>query len=192
MTPPRLVEAADELLTFLRASGRSACLIGGMVVARWGEPRATKDVDATVLVDFGEEADVLNTLLSKFRSRDPDPAARAELGRLVLLSAGNGVDLDVSLGAFPFEMEVLQRASDWQVTSAIALQTCSAEDLLIYKLVAARLIDLHDVQSVVSRMGTNLDVERVRLWGGRFAEILEKPELLDPFEAALRKPGRLR
>ena len=144
MTPPRLVEAADELLRFLDANGRSACLIGGIVVSRWGEPRAT-----------------------------------------------NGVDLDISFGAFPFELEVLQRASYWQVTPDIALRTCSAEDLVLYKLVAARLIDLHDVQSVVSRMGARLDADRVRLWGGRFAEILEKPELLDPFEAALRKPGRL-
>lgn len=146
MTPPRLVEAADELLRFLDANGRSACLIGGIVVSRWGEPRATKDVDATVLVDFRHEAAVL---------------------------------------------EVLQRASNWQVTPDIALRTCSAEDLVLYKLVAARLIDLHDVQSVVSRMGARLDADRVRLWGGRFAEILEKPELLEPFEAALRKPGRL-
>ena len=86
---------------------------------------------------------------------------------------------------------MLQRASYWQVTPDIALRTCSAEDLVLYKLVAARLIDRHDVQSDVSRMGARLDADRVRLWGGRFAEILEKPELLDPFEAALRKPGRL-
>ena len=130
-------------------------------------------------------------LLSKFTSRDPDALHRAELGRLALLRATNGVDLDISFGAFPFEIEVVQRASDWQVTRDIALRTCSAEDLVLYKLVAGRLIDLHDVQSVVSRMGTSLDGDRVRLWGGRFAEILEKPELLDPFEAALRKPGRL-
>lgn len=32
MTPPRLVEAAGELLTFLETIGRSACLIGGIVV----------------------------------------------------------------------------------------------------------------------------------------------------------------
>lgn len=192
MTPPRLVEAAEELLSFLSASGRSACLIGGMVVSRWGEPRATKDVDATVLVDFTEEAAVLDLLLSRFGSRDPDPVRRAELGRLALLSATNGVDLDISFAAFPFELEVLQRASDWRVTPDHVLCTCSAEDLVLYKLVAARLIDLHDVQSVVSRMGASLDLDRVRLWGGRFAEILEKPELLDPFEAALRKPGRLR
>ncbi|HUE86188.1 MAG TPA: hypothetical protein VMO26_08925 [Vicinamibacterales bacterium] len=191
MTPPPLVEAADELLRFLRANNRPACLIGGIVVSRWGEPRATRDVDATVLVDFKDEATVLDLLLSRFTARDPDPVRRAELGRLALLRAANGVDLDISFAGFPFELEVLQRASDWQVTPDIALRTCSAEDLVLYKLVAARLIDLHDVQSVVSRMGASLDADRVRLWGGRFAEILEKPELLDPFEAALRKPGRL-
>lgn len=77
-----------------------------------------------------------------------------------------------------------------QVTPDLALRTCSAEDLVLYKLVTARLIDLHDVQSVVSRLGAQLDAARVRLWGGRFAEIMEKPEL-EPFEAALRRPGRL-
>jgi hypothetical protein len=192
MTPPRLVEAASELIAFLDANGRSACLIGGIVVSRWGEPRATKDVDATMLVELKQESTALDLLLSRFAARDPDPVRVAELGRLALLRATNGVDLDISFAAFPFELEVLQRASDWQVTPDIALRTCSAEDLVLYKLVAARLIDLHDVQSVVSRMGASLDASRVRLWGGRFAEILEKPELLDPFEAALRKPGRLR
>lgn len=191
MTPPRLVAAAAELLGFLETHGRSACLIGGLVVSRWGEPRATKDVDATVLVEFKEEAAMLDLLLTRFESRETDPVRRAELGRMALLRSSDGVDLDVSFAGFPFELEVLERASDWQVTADIALRTCSAEDLVLYKLVAARLIDLHDVQSVVSRMGTGLDADRVRLWGGRFAEILEQPELLDPFEAALRKPGRL-
>jgi len=191
MTPPRLVEAADELLRFFKDQRRPACLIGGMVVSRWGEPRVTKDVDATVLVDFNQERAVLAEILSRFRSRDVDAERRAEVGRLALVTASNEVDLDISFAGFPFEREVLERASDWQVTSAVAIRTCSAEDLILYKLVAARLIDLHDVQSIVTRQGAKLDVERIRLWGGRFAEILEKPELLEPFEAALRRPGRL-
>jgi hypothetical protein len=149
-------------------------------------------VDATVLVDFREEGTMLRALLSAFRSRDPHSGPRAELGRLVLLTATNGVELDVSFAAFPFEIEALQRASDWQVTPEVALRTCSAEDLIVYKLVAARQIDLHDVQSIVTRQHAALDVDRVRLWGARFAEITERPELLDPFEVAIRKPGRLR
>jgi hypothetical protein len=49
------------------------------------------------------------------------------------------------------------------VTPEVSLRTCSAEDLLIYKLVAARPIDIHDVQAVVTRLGATLDLERVRL-----------------------------
>ena len=191
MTPPRLVEAAGELLSFLDAHGRLACLIGGIVVSRWGEPRATRDVDATVLAGFEEEAAVLDLLLSKFDSRDPDPVSRVELGRLALLRASNGVDRDISFAPFPASSRCCRERRTGRSPQRSRFARCSAEDLVLYKLVAARLIDLHDVQSVVSRMGAGLDADRVRLWGGRFAEILEKPELLEPFEAALRKPGRL-
>ena len=188
----RLVEAAAELLRFLDTLGRRSCLIGGMVVARWGEPRVTEDVDATVLTGFGEEAALLAALLLKYQSREVDPHTLATTARMALLEAPNGVFIDVSFAAFPFEEEVLDRLSTWQVTSDVQLRTCSAEDLVIYKLVAARLIDIHDVQTVVTRQGSMLDVHRVREWGGRFAELLERPDLLDPFELALRKPGRLR
>jgi hypothetical protein len=83
MTPPPLVQAAQELLQFLKAQDRAACVIGGMVVARWGEPRGTQDVDATVLVDFGEELAVLELLLSKFREcRRVGPCTRDESVRL--------------------------------------------------------------------------------------------------------------
>ena len=90
----------------------------------------------TVLVEFREEAAVLDLLLSKLDSRDPDPILRAELGRLALLRASNGVDLDISFAAFPFEVEVLQRASDWQVP-AIALRTSSTR----LRLRSARPVD---------------------------------------------------
>lgn len=90
---PLLLAAALELLDHLRRLNRPACLIGGMVVSRWGEPRATTDVDATVLADFGEEATVLAELLRRFQSRDPNPSKRVELGRLALLIASNGVKI---------------------------------------------------------------------------------------------------
>lgn len=128
---PKLVEAADELLGFLRSVNRDACLIGGLVVSRWGEPRLTKGVDAIVFVDFTQELAVLDLLLTRFSPREPNPRPRAELGRLVLLRASNGVDLDLSFAAFPFEVEVLERASEWLVTPGVALRTCSAEDLIL-------------------------------------------------------------
>lgn len=189
MIRPPLLEAARELLDYLEGLERPACLIGGMVVARWGEPRATQDVDATVLADFGEEAALLAALLRKFSSRDPDPAQRAELGRLALLEASNGVQIDLSFAAFPFEREVLDRASEWRIAPDTSVRTCSPEDLVIYKLVASRPQDLVDVTAIVRRQGSRLDVSRIRDWGRAFAEIKEDPDLLRPFEQALRNIG---
>jgi hypothetical protein len=82
MIEPPLVAAADELLAYLRKIRRPACLIGGMVVARWGEPRQTRDVDATVLADFGSELAVLEDILRRFPSRDREPRQRADRVRL--------------------------------------------------------------------------------------------------------------
>ena len=191
MIASHLVDAAADLIAFLEASGRRSCLIGGLVVSRWGEPRLTHDVDAVVLTEFGGEVALLDLLLSKYRSRERDARTIAATARMALLEAPNGAFIDISFAAFPFEEQVLDRSSMWQVTPDVGLRTCSAEDLVIYKLVAARLIDIHDVQTVVTRQGPALDVQRVREWGALFAELLERPDLLDPFERALRKPGRL-
>ncbi len=187
MTIPPLVAAADELLAYLAQLDRPACLIGGMAVGRWGEPRATQDVDATVFADFGEELALLDALLRKFRSRDASPRERAQIGRLALLEASNGVRLDVSFAAFPFEREVLDRASRWPIAPGLSLPTCSAEDLVIYKLVAGRLQDIADIDGIVRRQAGQLDADRVRHWGGIFAEIKEDPDLLGPFDDALRR-----
>lgn len=189
MTAPPLLEAARELLDYLGTLDRPACLIGGMVVARWGEPRATRDVDATVRADFGDEARLLAALLQKFPSRDPEPLPRAEIGRLALLTASNGVQIDLSFAAFPFELEVLDRATTWRIPPDTEVRTCSPEDLVIYKLVAGRPNDLVDISGIVRRQGSRLDADRVRRWGRMFAEITEDPDLLRPFEEALRSIG---
>ena len=150
MTSTPLVDAAASLLTFLEGHNIPACLIGGMVVSRWGEPRVTRDVDAAVLAEFGDESRIIDLLLSRYRPRTPDVRGFAAANRVVLIQADNAVDIDVSLAAFPFEREVLDRSSVWHVTPDTRLRTCSAEDLVLYKLVAARPIDVHDVQMVVT------------------------------------------
>jgi hypothetical protein len=138
---------------------------------------------------FGEEADLLAALLQKFQSRDREPLVRAEVGRLALLTASNGVQLDVSFAGFPFEREVLDRASLWRLPPNMTLRTCSAEDLVIYKLVAARAGDLVDVSGIVHRQGRRLDLDRIRSWGRAFAEVKDDPGLLRPFEEAWRHRG---
>ena len=47
--------AALELQSFCQQQGWRFCLIGGVALQRWGEPRQTAHVDITLLTGFGGE-----------------------------------------------------------------------------------------------------------------------------------------
>lgn len=72
-----------------------------------------------------------------------------------------------------------------------SIKTCSAEHLIVYKLVAARSQDLIDVEGVVRHQRERLDVDRIRFWSRQFAGLKEDPDLLRPFELALKLIGQV-
>lgn len=187
---PQMVAAA-EAFAALTEIGRRGCLIGGLALQRWGQPRFTADADLTVLAPFGSEAAVVDALLEHFSARTPTARQIALDRRVLLLTASNGVPLDISLAALPFEEEVMDRASRWRRVGNVWLTTCSAEDLVIYKLVAARPQDLVDVTRIVERQGRRLDVARIRFWGAQFADLKEDADLLRPFENSLKRQSKL-
>lgn len=187
-----LLAAAHEILTWLEARGWRACLIGGLAVQRWGEPRLTQDVDLTVLVDVGRERTFVDDVLASFSPRRDDARAFALTYRVMLVRAENGVALDVSMGATGFEVESIERSSEWSPDPGVSLRTCAAEELIVHKLIAARPRDIADVESVVTRQFGALDTARVRGWIADFAEVLDRAELGQPFERAVERERRRR
>lgn len=183
---PALAAAARDVLTVLEAAGLRACLIGGLVVPRWGQPRATTDADLTVLAPYGDEGPIIDTLLERFAPRRPDARTFAMSYRVLLLVSNERVNIDIALAALPFEVEAIDRATAWEIVPGIPVRTCSAEHLIVYKLVAGRPQDRVDVDGVVRRQGRRLDVEMIRRWAAEFAELKEDPDLARPFEDAFR------
>jgi hypothetical protein len=70
----------------------------------------THDIDFPVLAGIGSEQKVIDILLQRFFPRLHDTRHFALQHRVVLLRAGNGVDVDVALGATSFEIESIRRA----------------------------------------------------------------------------------
>jgi hypothetical protein len=132
------------------------CFIGGLAVIRWGEPRLTRDIDLTILAGFGSEEPVIDGLLGRFPARLEDARQFAVRNRVVLLTASNGIPIDVALGALDFEERAVQRASAWN-TGEVSLLTCSAEDLIVHKVFAGRDRDWADVTGVVIRQRESLN-----------------------------------
>ncbi len=179
-----LVFAAKEALEWLAGNDLRACLIGGLAVQRWGEPRLTQDVDLTVIADYGREGDIIDVCLRKFEARRDDAADFARKYRVLLIRSTNDVDIDVSLGAIPFEIETVDRASDFEFADGIALPTCSAEDLIIHKAIAGRPRDISDIETIVARQSAHLDESRIRTWLTIFADLKEDSEVVASFERA--------
>lgn len=155
----------------------------------WGEPRLTQDADLTVLAPYGDEAPVVDLLLDHFTARRSD-ARQFALTRRVLLLQAREVPVDVSLAALPFEQEALSRSVLVTWTPDLSFRVCSAEDLTVYKLVAGRPRDLVDIEGVVRAQRPHLDIARIRTRTAELAELIERGDLVAPFERILRQADR--
>ena len=144
-----LFEAAKEVCAFMEENGWRFCIIGGLAMQRWGEPRTTSDVDITLQAGWGEEEHYINAILDHFESRIPDGHAFGLSRRVLLIRASNGKDVDIALGALPFEDSMIQRAAPVEFTPGLSLPCCTAEDLFIMKAFAARPRDWLDAESIV-------------------------------------------
>lgn len=63
--------------------GLRACVIGGVALQRWGALRFTADVDLSVLVESGDEAQVTEALLAELPARMKEPELAEELERRI-------------------------------------------------------------------------------------------------------------
>ncbi|MEM6691381.1 MAG: nucleotidyltransferase [Planctomycetota bacterium] len=183
MIESSLWATAVKLYGHLKDSGYPFCFIGGLVVQRWGQPRMTGDVDATILCEFGDESRLAQTFLDLYESRIEDPLAFATQARILLLRDTNQNRIDLSIGGIDFEHRVIARSSMWGVPCDQSIRTCGAEDLVVLKAFADRDQDWIDIKNVLIRQGSHLDRDLIREELKPLIELKEQPEILDRLES---------
>ncbi|MCX7591242.1 MAG: hypothetical protein N2255_06390 [Kiritimatiellae bacterium] len=168
-----LFEAAQEVSEFMAERGWAHCVIGGLALLRWGEPRSTLDVDLSLLTGFGQEEQFARPLLRRFRGRIPNALQFALAHRVLLITASNGKDVDIAFAALPFEQEMMNRATAFEFAPGIVLKTCSAEDLFVMKVFSTRARDWLDAEGVVARQRDKLDREYIVRHLGILSQVKE-------------------
>jgi nucleotidyltransferase AbiEii toxin of type IV toxin-antitoxin system len=181
-----VLEAAAELQTFCTAQGWRSCVIGGLAVQRWGTPRFTQDADLTLLTGYGGEEAFVDLLLKSFSPRHADSREFALQNRVLLARSKNGVDLDIAMGALPFEERTMTRCSQWETGTGVSLLTCSAEDLLVHKVFAGRNRDWGDVETILARQNGKLDLPLVRKELGPLLDLKGEQGALDKLEGLIK------
>lgn len=170
--------AGLELQQFMAEKCWSFCFIGGLAVIRWGEVRMTQDIDLSLLSGFGQEEMYIRELLANFETRIAAAEQFALKNRVLLLSASNGVAVDLSLAGLPFEERMIERATLFPYAPECALRTCSAEDLIVLKAFANRGRDWMDIEGIFLRQESRLDSTYIVEQLTPLCELKEAPEIL--------------
>ena len=158
----RLLDAALEIQEFCHARHWRFCFIGGLAVQHWGEARLTRDADLTVFAGIGDEASYVDELLGHFAARVADAREFALAHRVLLLRGANGIPIDLTLGALPFEDRAVAAARDEEIVTGIRLRLVAPGALVVFKVFAARPQDWLDVEGIVVKSGRKIDWNAVR------------------------------
>lgn len=188
-TAPSLIDALRATIAWLDAAGVPSVIVGGVAASLLGRPRATRDIDAVALVG----ADAWPALLQAgaqqgIEPRIADPLAFASRSRVLLLKhRPSGIEIDLSLGAIAFEIDMLGRATRLRV-GGLDVPLPAAEDLIVMKALARRPRDIGDIEGILAAH-PSLDRTRVRAIVASMAEALGDPSLVADLNRVLDSAG---
>ncbi len=149
--------------------GITAAVVGGLALAFWKHPRATRDVDVMVSVTDAQLEELVNALVNS-GVRLKGEGARVHLGNTDIVQleyeppeAFVDVPLDLLIARSQYAREALQRSITVTLEQlGLAIRVLGCEDLIINKLLAGRIIDLADAAALVRANIGSLDMEYLK------------------------------
>ncbi|EKD42129.1 MAG: hypothetical protein ACD_73C00317G0002 [uncultured bacterium] len=154
-----LIQSFILLNQFFRENNVRYCLIGGMAVGFWGNPRYTQDMDFTVATHEVSLKPVI-TLLEKGKFK------LIKKGDSQIQITGHGnlrFMADIILAEVEYQDWVVQRAQVVEIFKT-PVPICSAEDLIVLKLIANRRQDLLDIETILKTCALQLDKNYLKKW----------------------------
>lgn len=166
-----LTTVIHDLVAVFDRLGLRYAIMGGIAVRAHGIPRPTYDVDFTLAVP----RDRLEAMFAAITERGysvPEQYTRGwvdsvggmPLVKVRLFLDGRAVDADIFIAETDFQREVIARHVTADVEGR-SVKLVSAEDLILFKLIASRPRDLIDIQDVLFTQG-ELDEPYLRRWAG--------------------------
>lgn len=164
----------NHVWTALEPLGYPCALIGGAALAAWHHPRATRDVDLLIAVeggDFGAVAERLVAVECRPK-RNPPLVTLGTLRFAQFLYTPPGESYDAQIYLWLVETDLQKSAMNRRVHRDIAgfsrpIDVLNCDDLILFKLVAGRMIDRADAATLLRENLEALDLEYMQVWIAR-------------------------
>jgi hypothetical protein len=182
-----LYQAVVKLQQRLSSAGIESAVIGGIAVSMWARPRATEDADFKVLLDRDRAQDLLNVVLPDYNPLQANPAEALRRNGVLFVTDSSGVRLDLQLADVSLDEAAIQRAQWIELEPGLSARVCSAEDLLIYKIISTRPLDQIDVENIMRSQGDKLDDKYVLHWLRQLEQALDDSTLVATYQRLRRR-----
>lgn len=180
-----LVPSLVRLQQVLEDANLPSMVIGGLAVGVWGEPRLTRDVDLKVMAGRDDRQRILEVVADLIPlNADPDEAFRRN--GIAFFQDADGARIDIMLADTLFDETAIGRARMIEVTPGHQARVCTAEDLIIYKVLSLRLKDQLDAETIIRRQGDALDDAYVIDWLRQFEQALDDGPLVSRYRELRR------
>lgn len=157
-------------------------IIGGLSLIFWGESRITRDIDVKLLLSRDETEKFLRLIENKFKPFINNPAENLNEYGILFVQDATGMRIDFHLSDTSFDRIVIERAELTEVEPGVKVNICTAEDLIIYKMLSTRDIDRRDIESILDYQGKSLDDNYIIGWLKQFEEALNDSTLVDIYQ----------
>ncbi len=185
-----LLRVLVSLQERLETANIPSALIGGLAVSAWGNPRLTRDIDIKVLLRRDERKRLLDTLGDDYRSLQANPDNALRHNGIVFVLSPEGKRIDIALTDTSFDEELIARAQLVEVLPKLKVRVCSAEDLIVLKIIAIRPQDQQDVATIIQRQGNNLDEKYILKWLKEFEQAIDDSTLVSTYQRLKKRYHR--
>jgi hypothetical protein len=179
-------EALNHVWSVLQASGHPCGLMGGVALTVWNHPRATRDVDFLIDVD----ATQINPVVDQLRAsgcrpkRSPPLVTVGSHHFMQFLYTPPEEFYDVQVDLLLAESEFQKSAMARRVARELhgvhgTVDVLNCDDLILFKLLAGRMIDRADAAMLLRENREEIDVDYLRAWVARLGLEHELEQIWD-------------
>jgi hypothetical protein len=169
-------KALNDLSRMFKKENVPYMIIGGLANAIWGNPRATLDIDVTIWVLEDQIQKLLAILERRYTFMVEEPVDFISKTRVLPVKSNENLRIDIIFGALPFEKDAIDRAVDVMVGD-FSIRFCTAEDLILLKIISERSKDLEDVRSIFHFQKKKLDYTYLEPRIDELSNLLDRPDI---------------
>ena len=171
---------------FCKQYSLSYAIVGGLAVITHGFPRTTQDIDVIVNIELEEIRTLGERLMTTFTPLKENPLEFFERYFVMpTVYTPTKVLVDFSAGISEFEKSACGRSKRVNFDK-VDIPIITIEDLIIFKLVASRHLDLADVNELFVHHAATIDRSYLRSMAKQFM-LLERSDVAEKVEDFCRR-----